>query len=116
MVFLGHDPKGIKCDDIAANPEVLAALTRCAEKGQTIVCTYIVKLRLVGCFGPLQPPKLVPQSMIPLYFILYCSWSKYKPGRYYVDVWQEYIQYVQETKTYRNKRGNAPQRLALTMP
>lgn len=22
MVFLGHDPKGIKCDDIAANPEV----------------------------------------------------------------------------------------------
>ncbi|CAN0112634.1 unnamed protein product, partial [Laminaria digitata] len=22
VVFLGHDPKGTKCDDIAANPEV----------------------------------------------------------------------------------------------
>ena len=22
-MFLGHDPKGLKCDDIAANPEVM---------------------------------------------------------------------------------------------
>ncbi|CAM9325405.1 unnamed protein product, partial [Ectocarpus sp. 12 AP-2014] len=27
VVFLGHDPKGIKCDDIAANPELVLAYT-----------------------------------------------------------------------------------------
>lgn len=26
VVFLGHNPKGAKCNDVAANPEVLYAL------------------------------------------------------------------------------------------
>lgn len=28
VVFLGHDPKGTKCDDIAANPEVSSYISQ----------------------------------------------------------------------------------------